>query len=398
MAETDRLQELYQNALNLHEQGEFSEAASCYQEILGHLPDADLVRYNLGLALYELGQFPEAAAAFLHAAEINPEDPDYWFNAGLSLKQAGKYSEAVSAYKKAGALRPKDADISYNTGCCLQASGDRVGAIAAYEQALVLDFDHASALGNLAYCLHSTGNYDRAIGFYQKLLFLCPDHVSARYMLDALEGKNTNFPPPEYVAGLFDGYSGSFDRDLLENLSYRVPTLLAGLLKDHIGPGKQKMRVVDLGCGTGLSGRKISSWAKRLVGVDLSAKMVAEADKKGCYDQLIVGDVVDSLNKMKEPVDLMLAADVLTYLGDLDPLFFSAAHCVLPGGFFLFSTEHSEENGWQLRPTGRYGHHPHYILQLADKHGWQLLDTQKAEIRKERDAWIVGDLYLLEWR
>jgi predicted TPR repeat methyltransferase len=125
--------------------------------------------------------------------------------------------------------------------------------------------------------------------------------------------------------------------------------------------------------------------------------MVAEADKKGCYDQLIVGDVVDFLNNLNEPVDLLLAADVLTYLGDLEPLFRAASTRVRPGGLFCFSVEHEDQSGWQIRPTGRYGHHPDYIHQLADKHGWQVLTAERAEIRKERDGWIIGDLYLLEW-
>jgi len=398
MAETERLQDLYQDALELHEQGEFQAAAKQYKKILARFPDADLVLYNLGLALYEQKKFPEAAAAFLHAAKINPDDPDYWFNAGLSLKQAGRFQEAVAAYEKAAMFQPEDSDIFYNLGCCLQAAGNVRAAGRSYEKALDLVPDHASALGNLAYCLHWSGDHAQATELYRRLLDLQPDHVSACYMLDALSGKNTAAPPPEYVQGLFDGYSDSFDRDLLENLSYRAPALLARLLKDHIGSGKQKMRVVDLGCGTGLSGQAVLPYASHLSGVDLSAKMVAKADKKGCYDQLAVGDVVDFLNDLNEPVDLLLAADVLTYFGDLESLFRAASERVGQGGLFCFSTEHCKQEGWQLRPTGRYGHHSDYIHQLADKYGWKMLTAERAGIRKERDAWIVGDLYLLEWR
>ncbi len=402
MTEGKRLQELYQKALELHEQGRFSAAADSYRKILHHFPDADLVRYNLGLSLYEQQQFPEAAAAFLHAAEINSQDPDYWYNAGLSLKQAGQHQEALTAYEKARILRPDDVDILYNTGCCLQAAGDYNGAAAAYEHALALDNQHTAALGNLACCLQCVGNHEQAAAMYGKLVHLQPDNVAAQYMLAALAGKDVTAPPPEYVAGLFDGYSANFDRDLLDNLSYRVPDLLVDLLAGHIGKraknigkGAKKMRVLDLGCGTGLSGQAILPCARSLIGVDLSAKMVAEAEKRGCYDQLIVGDVVACLHNLTEPVDLLLAADVLTYLGDLEPLFQAASGKVRTGGLFCFSTEHGKGQDWQLNPTGRYGHHPEYIQRLADKHGWQLLRSERAEIRKERDAWIIGDLYLL---
>ncbi len=395
MADTDQLQKEYASALDLHEQGQYSKAVDVYKKILASFPDADLVLYNMGLALYELADFTGAAACFLKAAEKNPDDPDYWFNAGLSLKRAGQYQEAVAAYEKAGRLQPDDADVVYNLGSCLQAAGRLPAAVAAYEKALDRTVDHIPALSNLSYCIHRSGDHVRAAELYRRLLDLQPDHVSARYMLDALEGKNTTSPPPGYVAELFDGYSENFDTDLLENLSYRVPDLLADLLAEYIGRGEKNMRVVDLGCGTGLSGAAIFPFARFLVGVDLSAKMVAEADKKGCYDQLVVGDVVDFLNNLNGLVDLLLAADVLTYLGDLRPLFGAVRTSVRPGGLFCFSTEYGEEGKWQLRSTGRYAHHPEYISGLAQNHGWEVLNMQRARLRKELDGWITGTICLL---
>ncbi len=395
MADTDQLQKEYASALDLYEQGQYSKAVDVYEKILASFPDADLVLYNLGLALYELTDFDGAAASFLKAAENNADDPDYWFNAGLSLKRAGQYQEAVAAYEKAGRLQPDDADVVYNLGSCLQAADRIPAAVAAYEKALGRTVDHIPALSNLAYCVHRSGDHVRATELYRRLLDLQPDHVSARYMLDALAGNNMTSPPPGYVAELFDGYSENFDTDLLENLSYRVPDLLADLLAGYIGRGEKNMRVVDLGCGTGLSGQAILPFARFLVGVDLSAKMVAEADKKGCYDQLVVGDVVDFLNNLNEPVDLLLAADVLTYFGDLEPLFRVASTGEQPGSLFCFSVEHEDQSDWQIRPTGRYGHHPEYISGLAQNHGWEVLNMQRARLRKELDGWITGNIYLL---
>ncbi len=389
------LQELYSRALELYEQDKPDQAVPLYEQILSIHPDADLVRYNLGLALYALEEFTAAAAAFLGAAAIHPDDPDYWFNGGLALKQSGAFSQALEAYGKAYLLQPEDEDILFNMGCCYQAAGQRSDAMAAYEKVLALSDQHCSALSNLAYCAHLEGAYEKAAGLYRRLLRVRPDHMAAGYMLDALEGKNTATPPPEYIQQLFDGYSGSFDQDLVENLSYRVPALLAGLLQQAIGPGHGDKKVVDLGCGTGLSGRAVVEYASFLIGVDLSAKMVREAEKKGCYDELAVGEVVDFLRQQSEPADLLLAADVLTYLGDLEPLFQAAFATLQPGALFCFSTERGEGDGWQLRPTGRYGHGRSYIRQLAERTGFEILVCRAAELRRERNQWIAGDLYLL---
>lgn len=390
------LQKLYSRALELHEQDKPDQAVALYERILSHHPDADLVLYNLGLALYALEDFASASTAFLRAAEINPDDPDYWFNGALALKQSGEFTRALAAYEKAHALQPDDVDVLYNMGCCHQAAGDRAGAAAAYEKVVAVSDTHSSALGNLAYCTHLQGDYDRAAVLYRRLLALRPDHTDAGYMLDALEGKNTAAPPQEYVRRLFDGYSENFDQDLLGNLSYRVPSLLGSLLCRTIGPGCADKQVVDLGCGTGLSGAAVAEYAFFLTGVDLSAKMVEEAEKKDCYDLLVVGDVVEYLNHLSEPVDLLLAADVFTYLGDLGPLFQAASERVQTGGLFCFSTERGDDEDWQLRVTGRYGHSCSYVQALADKVGFQVLVCKGADIRKERGGWIAGELYLLQ--
>ena len=390
------LQKLYSRALELYGQDKPDQAVALYERILTHIPDADLVQYNMGLALYALGEFGAASTAFLRATEINPSDPDYWFNGALALKQAGEFAQALAAYETAHALQPGDMDILYNMGCCHQAAGNCVEAVAAYEKVVAVSGNHSSALSNLAYCTHLQGDYDRAAVLYRRLLTLCPDHTAAGYMLDALEGKNTSAPPPEYVRRLFDGYSENFDHDLLENLSYRVPQLLRSLLVDAVGPGCKEKRVVDLGCGTGLSGLAVAEYASYLTGVDLSPKMVGEAEKKGCYDELIVGDVVEYLIGLSEPVDLLLAADVFTYIGDLDPLFQAASGGVQPGGLFCFSTERGDDEDWQLRVTGRYGHSRSYVQALVDKVGFQVLACKGVDIRKERGGWIAGDLYLLQ--
>ena len=44
--------------------------------------------------------------------------------------------------------------------------------------------------------------------------------------------------------------------------------------------------MLDLGCGTGLGGAAFRPFVDRLVGVDLSPAMIAQAAAKGLYDRL----------------------------------------------------------------------------------------------------------------
>jgi predicted TPR repeat methyltransferase len=51
--------------------------------------------------------------------------------------------------------------------------------------------------------------------------------------------------------------------------------------------------------------------------------------------------------------------------------------------------------GYRLRPSGRYAHTFSYIEAAAARHGFRILGSQSANIRKEKGKWIAGDLYLL---
>ncbi len=388
------LQQFYKNGLWLHEQSRFAEAVSLYQRVLNHIPDADLVNYNLGLALYELARYSEAVAAFSLAALHNPDDPDYWFNLGLAARQDGQYGVAGDAYKKSLVLQPDNPDIIYNLGCCYRAAGELEQACETFQKTVTLDRNHASALSNLACCLHMQGEYGQAAVAYRRLLELRPGDEAASYMLAAIEGDNITSAPPGYVARLFDDYSADFDRDLLGNLEYRVPELLGKMVAEFINPDEKKKTILDLGCGTGLSGLALIDFASSLTGIDLSEKMIGKARDRGCYDTLVVGDVVEFMAANDAPVDMVTAADVLTYIGDLEPLFAQAAGCLAPGGIFCFSTELSEKPGYQLLNNGRYGHHRDYINTLAHRFGFKILKREEEKIRRERGQWIIGDIYL----
>ena len=113
-------------------------------------------------------------------------------------------------------------------------------------------------------------------------------------------------------------------------------------LADLVMPGRDKLRVLDLGCGTGLAGLLFKPCAARLTGIDLSPAMIEKARARDVYDSLIVGDIETALIG---EYDLILAADTLVYLGDLRPVFAAVADHLAPGGFFLFTTEAKEGPG-----------------------------------------------------
>jgi predicted TPR repeat methyltransferase len=128
------------------------------------------------------------------------------------------------------------------------------------------------------------------------------------------------------------------------------------LLVSTAAPGARWRRCADLGCGTGLMGPLLRPLAARLEGVDLSKLMCQKARDRGCYDEVEDGEIVawlDGRAKQQQQqqggsssgvsgsgssgsgggggFDLLVAADVLVYIGDLGALFAAAAAASEPG-------------------------------------------------------------------
>lgn len=108
---------------------------------------------------------------------------------------------------------------------------------------------------------------------------------TAKGRLADVTGKAVSIDPAEH----YDGWAPSYDRDLLDEYGYSAPRIaadaLAGILPDR------NALILDVGCGTGLVGKALADHGfSRFVGVDVSAGMLAEAEKTGLYERLVCVD------------------------------------------------------------------------------------------------------------
>jgi predicted TPR repeat methyltransferase len=205
------------------------------------------------------------------------------------------------------------------------------------------------------------------------------------------------------VAQLFDDYADRFDKALVEKLHYTVPKKLATLIAAQAG-NQRFAHVIDLGCGTGLFGERIRDKADHLEGFDLSANMLAKAEEKGIYDRLAQADLslppescgLFAKGKASENrANLVSAADVLMYLGNLDSVFVIASKLIADDGLFAFSVEDGGDEGdFVLRESLRYAHSERYIRQLCKRFGLDILDIHKTTIRNDGGKPVSGILFL----
>ncbi|HEV7252882.1 MAG TPA: methyltransferase domain-containing protein [Mesorhizobium sp.] len=205
-------------------------------------------------------------------------------------------------------------------------------------------------------------------------------------------------PPSAFVETLFDQYAKRFDTALVEDLGYRVPELLFDVIRAQAGPEKKFIRAIDLGCGTGLMGKRLRQVVEKLAGYDLSAEMLREARKKGVYDRLDKADLQDLPFPPAfdgEEAALIIAADVFMYLGRLDRVFAGVAEMLAPGGLFAFSVEkHDGPGDFSLRETRRYAHSQGYVRGLLEANGFEMRSLETEIIRQDRNSPVEGFIAL----
>jgi predicted TPR repeat methyltransferase len=197
-----------------------------------------------------------------------------------------------------------------------------------------------------------------------------------------------------YVQTLFDQYAAHFEQHLVGMLAYRAPALLFDAVW-AIRP-EPFSSVLDLGCGTGLCGVAFRAKARRLCGVDLSPGMIEEARAKGIYDRLDVASLEAFL--AEEPpasADLLLAADVLVYIGDLEPIFSAAARVLSAKGLFAFTVQ-SGDDGFKLGPDLRFAHAPAYIAKITAKSGLRIIKMDSAVTRQDGGHDVEGLVVIAE--
>jgi len=271
------------------------------------------------------------------------------------------------------------------------ADGDFAAAAEVLEQTLELAPNWAAAWFALGEAREKLGDGQAAAAAFRATLRLDPkDTQGAGPRLALIENREAAALPAAYVAHLFDDYAPLFDTHLTNELAYRGPKLIVAAL-DRVAPARQFKLALDLGCGTGLMGKALQGRVDRLVGIDLSPKMIGKARESGVYETLEVADVVEFLRACAEPcADLIVAADVLVYLGDLDPLFTRIGRALAPGGLFAFSAEASEGTHYRLGPKMRFAHSERYLREVAARAGLVPLVIEAAATRREAGRDVAG--------
>lgn len=370
------------------EAGRLEPARAAFEAALALAPGRPSVLGNLGVTLYHLQQAGQAVPLLQQAVAAEPDYLDAWTCLGLALERLGRWREAADALERTLRLSPRQAPLWFRRGQCLMRVGEPEAALQAFDQALALDPGFGDAWSARGGVLRDMQRLPEAAASFEQAIAGGADPELNRYYLASVSGQPMPAPPRRYVEALFDDYAPEFQEHVLGQLHYQgYERLLAPLVEE----GRRYRRALDLGCGTGLCAPLLQRVADAVDGVDLSAAMLEQARRLGIYRTLAHADIAAWLQAEQDRADLIAAADVFIYVGDLQAVFGEVRRVLAPEGRFVFSVELAAPGQeLQLLPSLRYAHSEGYVRRLAQERGLRVERIFRAPVRIDQGRPLEG--------
>jgi predicted TPR repeat methyltransferase/thioredoxin-like negative regulator of GroEL len=362
----------------------------------------------LGATLLDLGRIADAVACLTEAVAAAPNALNYRAPLATALEKAGDPNAALQVLTDGIALATPNVAMHNDAILLCIRRRDFRQATRLADHARSLGIADACTFGMKGHALSSLGDHGQAVIAYQEALKLAPEDPYVRHLVVSSTAMPDSKRAPEgYIRAVFDGYADRFEVHLI-SLRYGIPGAIRGILLNHpkIASGLSVGPVLDLGCGTGLVALAIGDLPiESFTGVDLSPRMLAHARAKHIYAELREADIIADLNAHDERWPLIVAADVLCYMGALEDLLALVHQRLEPGGWFVFSVERilPDHDGvipgngnWALQRQGRYAHAEHYVYEAVCAAGFRVLRIDRPAIRQEVEADVPGLLLAVE--
>ena len=436
--------------------GDAKASIQSYTEALAINPKAVSTFRNLGTAYHSIGEHSLAFASFQQALTVDISDAIVYQKlamfyedlASRDWNEAGDHAQKCYQYYIDN-VDPEDTTMLTRLGNLLVNEHKPDEAVVAFKSALRIDDTMHHVWFNLAHAQLNSHDVEGARESLKNALALNDELHAAKHMLKALsdtEAESMEFADPAYVVELYDSYAKNYDdhgkklryatprgiREEMAKIYQRIGRFVGegnelGVEEDeggetcapstmgtseggcsshpHVQLTAGPLDVLDLGCGTGLAGGWVKDYCKTLTGVDLSAKMIQAARKKNLYQETYIMGINDYMSQCDKQYDLVVAADVLSYIGDLDQTISQLTKVMKPDTYSIFTveaipsnvpiTDSVKEKGYRLLKNGRFGYTKEYINGLVAKHGLELELCKDFSPRLDFGEPVQGYMYVL---
>lgn len=397
VSQPELLQELIDDLVRLYDRGRFEEIVSKVTHSVKLFPEALPLFNIMGQAYTALKKYQAAIDSYKQMLRIKPDHAEAYHSMGNVLTEMGELDPAIKCYKKAVEIKPDYAEAYSSLGIVLKSKFELDTALYEHlKKAFKIQSDPVNAIIDEKNNLQNNRDLEAARDSLEKAVRIKPTLAEARHLLASINGKTPKSAPKAYVKELFDEYAPKFEQSLVRALEYNAPKELAKIITAK-QPIEALGSVLDLGCGTGLAGVELKQFCSNLEGIDLSNAMIEQARSKNVYDRLTQSDILDYLSTAELDFDYFIATDVFIYVGELTNVFHLIKSRNKRKGHLAFSTEHTERESFFLETSGRYSHSLSYIEGLCKKIDCRISHFTKTDLRKEKDGFLVGGLYVVDF-
>lgn len=381
-----------------YRQRKYDRALKYYLQALDVQRDFYTANFNAASIYYDLRDYNTAYFYAKKTYQSYPESEEVQALLSNICIELGKNTEALQLLSDLYAKNPNDYWLCNQLSQVCQQEGEYEAALDMGWHAVLLSKGENAQQINFGYLLYeiavenpSSNVREYAMKWLQKY----PENPVAKHMAAAIANSgNISQMSSSFVREIFDAFADDFE-EVLADLDYAVPGQMAKFLEVlSESVGLKKMRILDAGCGTGLCAAYLKKYAKfrGLDGVDISEKMLEAAKRKKLYTRLYKEDLCKFLSVHEKTYDLINAADVFTYFGQLGNLFDLLFAALKPGGRILFSISENNqnENDYLLYLSGRFLHSKKYVETGLKKAGFLVEKINRVHLRNEGEKEVFG--------
>lgn len=140
------------------------------------------------------------------------------------------------------------------------------------------------------------------------------------------------------VQACYDAFSKDYDQSAIDNAAVIMDhPIILNLLKKEIN---KKGVGLDLGCGTGILTLKTASFVKKIIGLDISPKMIKIAKSKLEPSKLNVRfkqfDITQKIPFKNNCFDFIISSLVVCHIENVKNLYKEVYRVLKPNGIFIF--------------------------------------------------------------
>lgn len=221
------INQTYNDAVLLYEQGNYEDAAKLFQYIMKDCENLSAAR-SYGCCLTRLGEYDKAISLFKRLIESCPNWESLWYNLGYAYLKNDNMKQALSCFLKAEEIEPEDVSVLFYLGLYYEKTDNYEKAIEYYKRSLVIE-NCFQVNASLAVCYYAVEDFEEALKYAKEAYYLSPNIIDNLFYYTRLLVKNKKYQEGFYV---FNSTELNYDADAELLITYIICSLRTGNVKN----------------------------------------------------------------------------------------------------------------------------------------------------------------------